>query len=67
MTATATVTADNSGLASLNLLTDLDVDFSWDQLLNAQVSGGRSRPGRQPEQHGEHRHRHQHRATGDHR
>ncbi|KSL05750.1 Ig-like domain repeat protein [Pseudomonas aeruginosa] len=29
---------DNSGLASLNLLTDLDVDFSWDQLLNAQVS-----------------------------
>ncbi|MEH1038280.1 Ig-like domain-containing protein [Pseudomonas aeruginosa] len=33
-----TVTADNSGLASLNLLTDLDVDFSWDQLLNAQVS-----------------------------
>ncbi len=29
--------------------------------------GGRSRPGRQPEQHGEHRHRHQHRATGDHR
>ncbi|WGX78183.1 Ig-like domain-containing protein [Pseudomonas aeruginosa] len=34
----ATVTADNSGLASLNLLTDLDVDFSWDQLLNAQVS-----------------------------
>ncbi|MBH9521220.1 Ig-like domain repeat protein, partial [Pseudomonas aeruginosa] len=37
-TAPATVTADNSGLASLNLLTDLDVDFSWDQLLNAQVS-----------------------------
>ncbi|EPK5582472.1 Ig-like domain-containing protein [Pseudomonas aeruginosa] len=36
--APATVTADNSGLASLNLLTDLDVDFSWDQLLNAQVS-----------------------------
>ncbi|MYM48849.1 Ig-like domain-containing protein [Pseudomonas aeruginosa] len=36
--ATATVTADNSGLASLNLLTDLDIDFSWDQLLNAQVS-----------------------------
>ncbi|CRR54693.1 Ig-like domain-containing protein [Pseudomonas aeruginosa] len=35
---TATVTADNSGLASLNLLTDLDIDFSWDQLLNAQVS-----------------------------
>ncbi len=34
----ATVTADNSGLASLNLLTDLDIDFSWDQLLNAQVS-----------------------------
>ncbi|HGJ8136175.1 TPA: Ig-like domain-containing protein [Pseudomonas aeruginosa] len=32
------VTADNSGLASLNLLTDLDIDFSWDQLLNAQVS-----------------------------
>ncbi|WP_243701910.1 Ig-like domain-containing protein, partial [Pseudomonas aeruginosa] len=38
LTAAATVTADNSGLASLNLLTDLDVDFSWDQLLNAQVS-----------------------------
>ncbi|MBH4084070.1 BapA prefix-like domain-containing protein [Pseudomonas aeruginosa] len=38
VTATATVTADNSGLASLNLLTDLDIDFSWDQLLNAQVS-----------------------------
>ncbi|KSS72207.1 Ig-like domain-containing protein [Pseudomonas aeruginosa] len=37
-TATPTVTADNSGLASLNLLTDLDIDFSWDQLLNAQVS-----------------------------
>ncbi len=29
--------------------------------------GGRTRPGRQPEQHGEHRRRHQHRATGDHR
>ncbi|HCT6272636.1 TPA: BapA prefix-like domain-containing protein [Pseudomonas aeruginosa] len=38
VTATATVTADNNGLASLNLLTDLDIDFSWDQLLNAQVS-----------------------------
>ncbi|MBG4565544.1 BapA prefix-like domain-containing protein [Pseudomonas aeruginosa] len=38
VTATATVTADNSGLASLNLLTDLDIDFSWDQLLNAQVA-----------------------------
>ncbi|MBH9405439.1 BapA prefix-like domain-containing protein [Pseudomonas aeruginosa] len=38
VTATATGTADNSGLASLNLLTDLDIDFSWDQLLNAQVS-----------------------------
>ncbi|EKT4522839.1 BapA prefix-like domain-containing protein [Pseudomonas putida] len=38
VTATATVTADNSGLASLNLLTGLDIDFSWDQLLNAQVS-----------------------------
>ncbi|SDQ70271.1 hypothetical protein SAMN05216487_3380 [Pseudomonas sp. UC 17F4] len=36
--ATVTVTADNSGLASLNLLTDLDIDFSWDQLLSAQVS-----------------------------
>ncbi|KSP43007.1 Ig-like domain-containing protein [Pseudomonas aeruginosa] len=31
-----TVTVDV--LASLNLLTDLDIDFSWDQLLNAQVS-----------------------------
>ncbi|KSH58443.1 Ig-like domain repeat protein [Pseudomonas aeruginosa] len=34
----ATATATVTGLASLNLLTDLDVDFSWDQLLNAQVS-----------------------------
>ncbi|QBF26811.1 BapA prefix-like domain-containing protein [Pseudomonas tructae] len=38
VTGTVTVTADNSGLASLNLLTDLDIDFSWDQLLSAQVS-----------------------------
>ncbi|RRW99967.1 Ig-like domain-containing protein [Pseudomonas aeruginosa] len=38
VTATATVTADNCGLASLNLLPDLDIAFSWDQLLNAQVS-----------------------------
>ncbi|APO82368.1 Ig-like domain-containing protein [Pseudomonas putida] len=38
VTATATVTADNSGLASLNLLTDLDIDLTLDQLLNAQVS-----------------------------
>ncbi|MCY1209650.1 Bacterial Ig domain protein [compost metagenome] len=38
VTATVTATADNSGLASLNLLTDLDIDFTWDQLLNAQVS-----------------------------
>ncbi|WP_235376715.1 Ig-like domain-containing protein, partial [Pseudomonas putida] len=38
VSANVTVTADNSGLASLNLLTDLDIDFSWDQLLNAQVS-----------------------------
>ncbi|MBF8794330.1 BapA prefix-like domain-containing protein [Pseudomonas monteilii] len=38
VTVSETVTADNSGLASLNLLTDLDIDFGWDQLLNAQVS-----------------------------
>lgn len=38
VTATATITVDNSGRASLNLLTDLDIDFSWDQLLNGQVS-----------------------------
>ncbi|MGY4527266.1 Ig-like domain-containing protein [Pseudomonas sp. TE21394] len=38
VTATATLTADNSGLASLNLLTDLDIDLTLDQLLNAQVS-----------------------------
>ncbi|MCL7714725.1 BapA prefix-like domain-containing protein [Stenotrophomonas sp. CPCC 101365] len=36
--ATAAVTADNSGLTSLNLLTGLDIDFSWDQLLHAQVA-----------------------------
>ncbi|MDD1012712.1 Ig-like domain-containing protein [Pseudomonas rubra] len=38
VTGTVIVTADNSGLASLNLLTDLDIDFSWNQLLSAQVS-----------------------------
>ncbi|WP_253249364.1 Ig-like domain-containing protein, partial [Pseudomonas putida] len=36
--ASVTLTADNSGIASLDLLTGLDVDFRWDQLLNAQVS-----------------------------
>ncbi|WP_058163194.1 Ig-like domain-containing protein, partial [Pseudomonas aeruginosa] len=36
--ATVTLTADNTGLASLDLLTGLDIDLSWDQLLNAQVS-----------------------------
>ncbi|MBB6366353.1 hypothetical protein FHR56_001466 [Xanthomonas sacchari] len=36
--ATATLAADNSGLASLDLLTGLDIDLSWAQLLNAQVS-----------------------------
>ncbi|WP_295942082.1 Ig-like domain-containing protein [uncultured Xanthomonas sp.] len=36
--ATATLTADNSGLASLDLLTGLDIGLSWSQLLNAQVS-----------------------------
>ncbi|HEL3864021.1 TPA: BapA prefix-like domain-containing protein [Stenotrophomonas maltophilia] len=48
VTATATVTADNSGLASLNLLTDLDIDFTWDQLLNAQVSVVGSDPAGNP-------------------
>ncbi|HUD30853.1 MAG TPA: Ig-like domain-containing protein [Novosphingobium sp.] len=38
VTANATLTADNSGLASLNLLTDLDIDLTWDQLLAAQVA-----------------------------
>ncbi len=38
MQATATLAADNSGLASLDLLTGLDIDLSWAQLLNAQVS-----------------------------
>ncbi|MBB5687668.1 hypothetical protein FHS49_003712 [Sphingobium boeckii] len=32
------VTVDNSGLASLDLLTDLDIDLTWDQLLNTSVS-----------------------------
>ncbi|MDV0439043.1 Ig-like domain-containing protein [Xanthomonas sacchari] len=36
--ATATLAADNSGLASLDLLTGLNIDLSWAQLLNAQVS-----------------------------
>ncbi|HBP4657601.1 TPA: BapA prefix-like domain-containing protein [Pseudomonas aeruginosa] len=36
--ATVTLTTDNTGLASLDLLTGLDIDLSWDQLLNAQVS-----------------------------
>ncbi|WP_295910611.1 Ig-like domain-containing protein [uncultured Xanthomonas sp.] len=36
--ATATLTADNSGLASLDLLTGLDIGLNWSQLLNAQVS-----------------------------
>jgi hypothetical protein len=38
VTANAVLTADNNGLASLNLLADLDVGLSWDQLLAAQVS-----------------------------
>ncbi|UCJ17666.1 BapA prefix-like domain-containing protein [Pseudomonas sp. MM211] len=36
--ATATVTANNAGLASLNLLTGLNIGLSYDQLLSAQVS-----------------------------
>ncbi|KMM77319.1 hypothetical protein ACP93_00205 [Xanthomonas sp. NCPPB 1128] len=36
--ATATLIADNSGLASLDLLTGLDIGLSWSQLLSAQVS-----------------------------
>lgn len=38
VTANAVLTADSNGLASLNLLTDLSVNLSWDQLLSAQVS-----------------------------
>lgn len=38
VTANALLTVDNSGLASLNLLTDLDTGLTWDQLLAAQVS-----------------------------
>jgi len=37
VTANTTVLADNSGLASVNLLTGLSIGFTWDQLLNAQV------------------------------
>lgn len=36
--ATATVTTNNAGLASLNLLSGLNIGLSWDQLLSAQVS-----------------------------
>ncbi|MCW2295250.1 hypothetical protein M2262_005300 [Pseudomonas sp. BIGb0408] len=36
--ATATVTANNAGLASVNLLTGLNIGLSYDQLLSAQVS-----------------------------
>ncbi|MCU1715768.1 Ig-like domain-containing protein, partial [Pseudomonas sp. 5P_3.1_Bac2] len=36
--ATVEVVTDASGKALVDLLTDLDVDFSWDQLLSAQVS-----------------------------
>jgi hypothetical protein len=37
-TATADVTANSSGLATINLLTGLDTDLDWARLLNAQVS-----------------------------
>ena len=36
--ATATVTANNAGLASVNLLSGLNIGLTWDQLLSAQVS-----------------------------
>ena len=36
--ATATVTANNSGIASLNLLTGLNINLTWDQLLSAQLT-----------------------------
>ncbi|MFB4369389.1 MULTISPECIES: Ig-like domain-containing protein [unclassified Pseudomonas] len=36
--ATATVTANNAGLASVNLLSGLNINLTWDQLLSAQVT-----------------------------
>ena len=36
--ATATVTANNAGIASVNLLSGLNIGLTWDQLLSAQVS-----------------------------
>ncbi len=36
--ATATVTANNAGLASVNLLSGLNIGLTWDQLLSAQVT-----------------------------
>jgi hypothetical protein len=38
VSATVTVTADNTGHASVDLLTGLDIGLSWEQLLSAQVS-----------------------------
>ncbi len=38
LVATVTVTADNNGLASLDLLTDLDIDLQLDQLLDSSIS-----------------------------
>jgi hypothetical protein len=35
---TDSVIADNSGITSLNLLNGLGTQFTWDQLLNAQIS-----------------------------
>jgi hypothetical protein len=37
-TATTDVTANSSGLATVNLLTGLDTDLDWARLLNAQVN-----------------------------
>ncbi|MBF7014635.1 Ig-like domain-containing protein [Novosphingobium sp. HR1a] len=38
LTTNTVVTADNSGLASLNLLTDLGIRLDWAQLLDARIS-----------------------------
>ncbi|KRW62444.1 Ig-like domain-containing protein [Pseudomonas sp. TTU2014-080ASC] len=38
VTATVAVATDSQGKALINLLTDLDIELSWDQLLTASVS-----------------------------
>lgn len=37
VTATQTVAANNAGIASLNLLTGLNIGLTWDQLISAQI------------------------------